>query len=502
MSASSESGPASSVSASIRLGRSLLVIGALVLFALGVRWGVSRGRPNAVPAGTTIPDETGEPDKVLKINLANPDNPAQLVSKKEADTPVWDPEGLEDFTFTERSNRRLGKKDLLGQPWVAGFVFTRCAGPCPKVTGFMKELHDRFRGKPVRFVTFSVDPHYDTAKVLSKYASFYEADADQWLFFTGDQAKIYGLIQRGFRLPVKELSGADRQPGWEVLHSTNLMLVDAQGRVVAKYNAVDEVESTRLRHDLEKLLRTTAADAPADAKPREKAPTTESGERPEPVAKPIVNEPDGRVGSVPKRRASVSNLIAGRLRMPAAGTSLHAPLAGTSLANALGSLSATFAKPAQDQSEGADHGHDGVPEWAKVLPTVNASLNALSTILLITGYVLIRKGNRHGHKFAMLTAFGVSVVFLMCYLVYHAFAGSKPFQGQGLVRVVYFALLISHIVLAAAVPVLAILTIRHGLLQNWSKHRTLARYTFPIWLYVSVTGVIIYGMLYHWPISG
>ena len=146
-----------------------------------------------------------------------------------------------------------------------------------------------------------------------------------------------------------------------------------------------------------------------------------------------------------------------------------------------------------------------VPAWVAALPAVNAGLNGLSTLLLVAGFALIRNGKRTAHQRTMLTAFGVSVVFLVCYLVYHAAlthytgSGSRKFQGAGLIRPIYFGILITHIVLAAAVPILAAITIYRGLKSQWERHRKIAKVTFPIWLYVSVTGVIIYVMLYHWP---
>ncbi|MBM3760367.1 MAG: DUF420 domain-containing protein [Acidobacteria bacterium] len=130
------------------------------------------------------------------------------------------------------------------------------------------------------------------------------------------------------------------------------------------------------------------------------------------------------------------------------------------------------------------------------LPTLNATLNALCTILLLYGYSLIRQGRREQHKKVMLSAFGVSIVFLICYLVYHYNVGSVPYQGQGAMRTVYFAILISHVVLAATVPVLAILTLWRAFQERFDKHRKIAKITLPIWLYVSVTGVIVYLMLY------
>jgi len=130
------------------------------------------------------------------------------------------------------------------------------------------------------------------------------------------------------------------------------------------------------------------------------------------------------------------------------------------------------------------------------LPIVNASLNGLATVLLVYGYTLIRQGKRDQHKRVMLSAFAVSVIFLICYLVYHYNVGSVPYQGQGWMRTVYFTILISHVILAAIVPVLVILTIWRAFQERFDKHRKIAKITLPIWLYVSVTGVIVYLMLY------
>ena len=131
------------------------------------------------------------------------------------------------------------------------------------------------------------------------------------------------------------------------------------------------------------------------------------------------------------------------------------------------------------------------------LPAVNASLNATATVLLLTGYSMIRQGKREQHRKAMLAAFGVSVLFLICYVIYHAQVGSVKFQGQGWLRPVYFTILISHVMLAATVPVFAIVTLRRALKGDFAKHRKIARVTYPIWLYVSITGVVVYLMLYH-----
>jgi protein SCO1/2/putative membrane protein len=132
-----------------------------------------------------------------------------------------------------------------------------------------------------------------------------------------------------------------------------------------------------------------------------------------------------------------------------------------------------------------------------ILPTVNAALNATAAVLLLTGYSLIRRKRIQAHRRVMLTAFGVSIAFLICYLVYHAQVGSVPYQKTGALRAIYFSILITHTLLAATVPVLAIITLRRALRGDFKRHRQIARWTFPIWLYVSVTGVIVYLMLYR-----
>ena len=135
---------------------------------------------------------------------------------------------------------------------------------------------------------------------------------------------------------------------------------------------------------------------------------------------------------------------------------------------------------------------------ASVLPTLNAVLNALAACLLVLGYWFIRRGQRDAHRASMLAALTTSALFLLSYVVYHASAGSRPFPGTGPVRAVYFAILISHVVLAALILPLALVTLSRALRERFDAHRRVARYTLPLWLYVSVTGVIIYVMLYHW----
>ena len=131
------------------------------------------------------------------------------------------------------------------------------------------------------------------------------------------------------------------------------------------------------------------------------------------------------------------------------------------------------------------------------LPTVNATLNTISATLLTVGYILIRKRKIDAHKKCMLAAFAVSVLFLISYCVYHANVGSTKFTHEGLIRPIYFTILISHIILAFVIVPLALRTLYLAWREKFDKHRRIAKFTLPIWLYVSVTGVIIYLMLYQ-----
>jgi uncharacterized membrane protein YozB (DUF420 family) len=131
------------------------------------------------------------------------------------------------------------------------------------------------------------------------------------------------------------------------------------------------------------------------------------------------------------------------------------------------------------------------------LPAVNATLNATAFVLLLIGYRLIRQGKREAHKKVMLAAFAVSSVFLASYLFYHFNVGSVRFQKEGPIRTVYFAILLSHTILAACVGVMAPITLFRALRERFPAHRKIARITFPLWAYVSITGVIVYFMLYR-----
>lgn len=135
--------------------------------------------------------------------------------------------------------------------------------------------------------------------------------------------------------------------------------------------------------------------------------------------------------------------------------------------------------------------------WIGVLPHLQAGLNALAAVVMTGGYLAMRAGRREWHRRAMLGAVGVSLVFLISYLVYHGAVGNVKFVGQGWVRSVYFTILISHVVLAAVLVPLVPLTLAHALRREPERHRGLARWTLPVWMYVSVTGVVVYWLAYH-----
>ena len=133
------------------------------------------------------------------------------------------------------------------------------------------------------------------------------------------------------------------------------------------------------------------------------------------------------------------------------------------------------------------------------LPVVNASLNALSTVFLTLGFIFIKRQQKIAHRNCMIAAFATSTVFLACYLTYHFnVVAVTKFQGQGMVRPIYFLILITHIILAVVIVPLILVTLNRARKQQWEAHKKIARWTWPLWMYVSVTGVIVYMMLYQW----
>ncbi|MEM1061750.1 MAG: SCO family protein [Planctomycetota bacterium] len=178
---------------------------------------------------------------------ADPIEPTEDVA---AAAPIWPRTPIAPFDLTERSGEAVTRDDLLGRPFVVGFIFTRCAGPCPKVSGQMRLLQDdvlRDGPEDLRLVTVTVDPDYDAPDVLARYAENFKADPDRWLFLTGPKVEVYKLIEGSLLQFVQELEGENREPGFEVIHTTNLLLVGADGVVRDKFNAIIPAEMARLR---------------------------------------------------------------------------------------------------------------------------------------------------------------------------------------------------------------------------------------------------------------
>lgn len=387
------------------------------------------------------------------------------------DKTFWPPYGVADFQLINERNREVTKADFLGRPWICSFVFTQCRFTCPRVFSQMAKLQKDCEKAGVRMAAFSVDPENDSPEKLLLKSEELKAKPEIWAFLTGapktmaeDKVAIYRLIENSFRMPVSEVVGPDRQPGFQVIHSNNIIYVDAEGHPRAKFNAMDDTDMVRLR-------RVILGEAQPVAPPVEK---------PDPNAV-VINKDGGEVVFNPP-------------------TEIPTDAA---------------------KEEGKSSPQPNLPTWVRRLPAVNASLNGLATLLLIAGGIFIALGQTAAHKRIMLAAFGVSALFLASYLIYHSFHHTQRFEGSSPMRIVYLTILFSHIILAITVPFLAIATIRRGLkaereqrlAQNspdpqaalvqsvlgWDSHRRLARITYPIWLYVSVTGVIIYFMLYHWP---
>jgi cytochrome oxidase Cu insertion factor (SCO1/SenC/PrrC family) len=149
-----------------------------------------------------------------------------------------------DFALTERDGTTVRKGDLLGNVWVASFVFTRCTGPCPQVTTTMARLQSDLPADSdnIRLVTFTVDPDHDRPAELSRYAENFHADPKRWLFLTGSQADIYRLLREGFCVPVEQNTGDARQPGNEVMHSPRLVVVDRKGHVRGYFLGIVEAD--------------------------------------------------------------------------------------------------------------------------------------------------------------------------------------------------------------------------------------------------------------------
>jgi protein SCO1/2 len=161
-----------------------------------------------------------------------------------------------DFSLLERSGKKMSLADLKGKPWIGDFIFTRCGGPCPLLSLRMSELQKEYLSKTnLHFVSFTVDPEYDSPQVLSVYARQYNADPARWLFFTGDSLKIVRMIVDGFHLAVEKNTDPNQKPGEQVNHSLSFVLVDKDARIRGYYTGNDLDSLNRLRRDIDTLTK-------------------------------------------------------------------------------------------------------------------------------------------------------------------------------------------------------------------------------------------------------
>jgi protein SCO1 len=179
-------------------------------------------------------------------------------------TPVFQSWEVPDFKLSECRGRTVGKSDLLGRPWVASFLFTRCRESCPRVRAQLRLLKDRIGKTGARLVTITVDPEHDTPAVLKRHAAELNAEPDRWMFLTGKQKEIYDLIEHGFQMSVMQNTGTNRRPGDEVSHSQYVLLIDAKGFVVGRYDGTSEIEMAKLERAIRNLR---AAESPQRRKP-------------------------------------------------------------------------------------------------------------------------------------------------------------------------------------------------------------------------------------------
>lgn len=238
------------------------VLWLLVAMALAGLWMRQQGRGSRSPA-----DSDSNARGVEQGSSSDGQRSIVLTTNRDGETVVvdggrvsneqkWDADGIADFEFKDTEGRSVTKADLLGKPWVVCFVFTHCAATCPTVTNSMRELQDRLNDYDFRLVTLTVDPERDTPEVLKGYGEARGADFSKWLFLSGEQKAIYRLIHGSFKMPVQESLGKDRRPGFEFIHSNNIMLVDAMGVVQGKFDATKSEAMSTLRREIQKIAKT------------------------------------------------------------------------------------------------------------------------------------------------------------------------------------------------------------------------------------------------------
>lgn len=315
-------------------------------------------------------------------------------------------------------------------------------------------------------VSVTLDPAHDTPEVLRRYAAAHRARPGRWLFLTGERAAIRRLEQS---CQVQSQEDPDAEPAQRITHTSRVMLIDAEGTVRGTYLIVEPIPdaagnpTNRFRRNPEALerLREDARALAAGGRAADRLP------RLGPVADFGLTDQDGR--AVDKRMLRGGPWVVAFVFTRCGLSCPHITAAMSDL---------------QDDRLG-------------LLPTVNACLNAASAACLVLGYGFIRRRRVTAHVACMTAALALSALFLTSYLYYHFHKGSTPFTGEGWVRPVYFGILLSHTVLAAVIVPLILWTLWHALRDQYARHVRVARWTLPLWLYVSVTGVVVYLFLYH-----
>ncbi|MEJ7593372.1 MAG: DUF420 domain-containing protein [Planctomycetaceae bacterium] len=438
-----------------------LVLGAL--YSVAVR----KMSNDAANENATVKDDSETPGGVGEPEPITATQKTAIISFPSRELP--------EFEFPESMGGTVSRESMKGQRWLANFIFTRCAGPCPMMTRDISELHRLVaKSNPdFRFVTFTVDPVYDTTSVLQKYAETFQADHERWKFVTGDETAMHDLIRGGFTQYVQPNLGDMRMPGMEVAHSNRAVLVNEDGVPVGSFVMTIPEDVVKLRRIIE------GKDEFPKPGPGLSFSAT-SGENP---AVPLTLVPVKEDASPPDagaRRDSQKN-------------------------EAANGKKTDEAKPVETPQAKNQKIDQLLPAWAARMPTINAGLNSACILLLLFGLAAIKSGHTIRHRNVMIVSFLVSMAFLVCYLTYHEvlyrFTGyrGRAFVGSVLATRVYFGILVPHVILAAMVPILALRVFYLAFKERWPEHRRLAKITLPIWLFVSITGVVIYGMLYHWP---
>jgi protein SCO1/2 len=348
---------------------------------------------------------------------------------------------LGDWSLTDTDGKPFGSAELAGNVWIADFMFTNCAGPCPMMNEAMKNLIGRLPDHPrLKFVSFSVDPKNDTPEVLREFAKKVEAP-DRWKFLTGEAVFPLGRIK--FKLgELEENPGAPA--GMAVTHSTRFTLIDGEGRMRGTYRYdYDEPElippmMDRLVNDAQSLLAGTVEGKGHDRRR-------------------FLVDAEGKVRGI-YGTERVESLVRDVRRLA---------------------------------------GEPEPPLSVKTLPKVNAILNGTSFLFLALGLAFILNRRIFLHKASMTLALIASLAFLACYVTYHLEVGSVKYAGGGWMRSAYFGILLTHTVLAAVVAPMAVVTVVRAWTARLDRHVALARWTLPIWMYVSLTGILVYLMLYR-----